>query len=117
MAERNLAKVPDMEYENNITDYNFFSSSISTLNEIQRPHLQYLNYYDYIKGAVWSNRRELYIDHYLGKCQLCGKKPITLQLHHVNYNRVGVEALDDLKLICKPCHTRQHNEDYIDSYH
>jgi len=106
MAEKNMRKIPSMEYENDITDFNYFSGSISMLNEMQRPHTNHLRYKDYMESGIWKMRRELYIDHFDGICQHpdCGRHRKPLQLHHLTYQRLGVEALDDVVLVCKTCH-------------
>ncbi len=112
LAEKNINKVPSMEDEQHMEDckdYTCFSSSISRLNEMQRPHIdRSFSYRTYVKenSATWQTRRELYVAHYNGTCQHpdCGKQRKPLQLHHVTYKRLGVEALEDVVLVCKICH-------------
>jgi 5-methylcytosine-specific restriction endonuclease McrA len=114
-AKRLLAKVPP---EYGVAEFNNFSGSISTLNEMQRPHNEYINYHRYIVSAVWQLRRELYLEHFQ-ICQECGKKFNNLrpaQLHHLTYRRLGVENLDDVQLICKKCHYRKEVEKSLNCY-
>jgi 5-methylcytosine-specific restriction endonuclease McrA len=40
-------------------------------------------------------------------CELCGKK-IYEQVHHLTYERLGDEWLDDLRAACQPCHDLNH---------
>lgn len=37
------------------------------------------------------------------QCQRCGSTS-DLELHHLTYERLGIEQDTDLELVCKPCH-------------
>ena len=41
------------------------------------------------------------------RCQLCNTGG-SLQVHHRTYQRRGYERLDDLTVLCRKCHERQH---------
>lgn len=49
-------------------------------------------------------------------CEECGARPAVtrktaLSVHHVTYERLGEELLEDLKVICRPCHDKEHGRD------
>jgi hypothetical protein len=103
MAMRNLKRIP--------TDYHVslpsdFSSSICNLNTQVRDAYATTttNYHAYLKTPIWTQRRELYIQHFDGRCQMCKRKYKTLQLHHWHYRNLSVEEVGDLSLLCKGCH-------------
>ena len=63
-----------------------------------------LDYNEYLISPKWQKKRSerLKIDNY--KCQRCGR-PMDLQVHHVNYERIGDENVyTDLITLCKYCH-------------
>lgn len=40
-------------------------------------------------------------------CQSCHKNPRTgLDIHHLTYERIGRESLEDVQILCKKCHTK-----------
>jgi len=48
------------------------------------------------------------------RCQLCklhGGKNVQLNVHHNTYENYGQERLDDLIVLCRPCHARHHSVD------
>jgi len=47
------------------------------------------------------------------KCQRCGF-PYELDVHHKTYKNLGRENLDDLIVLCKSCHAREHFVDDLD---
>lgn len=83
--------------------YDQFSGSISILNDNITPALP-LTYNWYIQSDLWKTRRDVYSQYYGGVCQRCRHTTYSLSLHHVTYQRLGVEALDDLQLLCSRCH-------------
>ncbi len=47
-----------------------------------------------------------------GKCERCGKKYSRrnweAHVHHLTYERLGDERLDDVRVLCLECHGKQH---------
>ena len=41
------------------------------------------------------------------RCQEC-QSAARLHVHHVTYERLGCERLDDLKVLCRGCHAAEH---------
>lgn len=87
-----------------------FEAAIAALNEMVMEsvvgRLPY-TYQAYLKSKFWKQRREIYLEHYRGFCQRCHKVKSPLQLHHVTYERLRTENLEDLLLVCKSCHVKE----------
>jgi len=55
----------------------------------------------------------------LGKncCEKCGASPekvtreTALHVHHLTYERLGEELIEDVIIICRPCHEKEHGHD------
>lgn len=80
--------------------------------QILRSKYNYQNYLDYIQNNPrWQNKRlqRLEIDKYI--CQSCGKQLTsqTAHIHHVNYNSLFNENMNDIISLCPPCHEKEHN--------
>lgn len=62
----------------------------------------------YLQSDVWKEKRELALNRADGKCENCGAIFInssSLDVHHLNYERIGGnERLEDMKVLCFPCH-------------
>jgi hypothetical protein len=65
----------------------------------------------YLRSDSWSQRRaaRLELDNY--SCADCNAE--ATEVHHLTYNRIGDEAIDDLISLCSECHAIRHGE--IDS--
>jgi len=65
-----------------------------------------VNYKTYLQSAEWRLKREerLKLDRYT--CQQCGAtaKEYRLEVHHLNYERLGSERMEDLQTLCIVCH-------------
>ncbi len=69
-----------------------------------------VQYEEYMKTDAWNNKRmeRIKMDGY--KCQLCGSAK-NLCVHHITYDRIGCEKMDDLITVCKKCHEKLHEAD------
>jgi len=67
-------------------------------------------YKRYIKSDAWKLKRLDAIKHHGQDCQQCGHfLPISMiQVHHITYKRLGKELMEDLMIVCKPCHEKIH---------
>lgn len=72
------------------------------------PHKK--RYLEYLKSEEWLNLKLEVIRIRGCKCEGCGakKKPSELELHHLTYERLFRELLEDLKLLCAWCHGKAH---------
>jgi len=43
-------------------------------------------------------------------CESCFRRTWPLDLHHVSYDRVGHESLDDVVVMCRRCHQIEHGK-------
>lgn len=69
-----------------------------------------LDYQKYIESDEWKEVRNdrIFLDGY--KCRMCGSA-MNLVVHHITYERVPNEDMDDLITLCRDCHNRLHERD------
>jgi 5-methylcytosine-specific restriction endonuclease McrA len=61
-----------------------------------------------ITSKEWKNRRKLYWETHVKKCEKCGRTSF-ITLHHLNYEKPFGEELDsDLLPLCWECHKKVH---------
>ncbi len=65
-------------------------------------------YQKYIKSEKWRSLRSRLIEEAGHRCEVCGKKSKTLQIHHKTYANFGAEIDADLIVLCGGCHMRAH---------
>ena len=68
-------------------------------------------YATYLRSRHWKELREEFIDEIaFATCFICGNEPPEqyLQLHHIDYSRIGHEEIEDLVLLCTWCHKKLH---------
>jgi predicted HNH restriction endonuclease len=80
-----------------------------------------MTYKQYLNSSKWQQLRQQVFNrarknansnNKLGVCERCGYTPWKpcLQVHHINYNNVFNEKLEDLILICPNCHKEMHRQ-------
>ena len=62
----------------------------------------------HMQGEYWANLKALKIEFTQHRCELCFS-PNHLHLHHLTYQRLGCERVDDVVLLCYTCHQLQHD--------
>ena len=63
----------------------------------------------YLRSDHWQRlSRNMLARH--SYCQACGKWEKTLIVHHITYERIGNENLDDLAVLCLSCHLMAHQQ-------
>ena len=60
-------------------------------------------YLAYINSKAWYAKRDLKLRKAGYKCWWCGSR-YELEIHHLNYDRLGSERLSDLMVLCRNCH-------------
>lgn len=66
-------------------------------------------YKAYLISPEWRGLRAVVIAMRGYKCERCpGTKP--LEVHHITYDRIYNEDTDDLEVLCKPCHDKEHGK-------
>lgn len=66
-------------------------------------------YDEYLKSKHWKNLRTRLIgDNRI--CAICKQHKSAIQLHHLNYDRLGNESDSDLIPLCTRCHKKMHTK-------
>ena len=63
----------------------------------------------YLDSDIWKKKRRERIEKDGFKCSVCGSAK-NLNVHHITYERLGREDLEDLVTLCRDCHSRLHGE-------
>lgn len=68
-------------------------------------------YHSYLRSEKWMAKRTFILirDNYL--CQSCKLHP-ALDVHHLTYENIYDEPLEDLQALCRACHLKVHLADY-----
>lgn len=86
------------------------SELLATSYEMARTFLDrpkdYTRYVLY--SAMWSLRRSAVIARAGGCCEGCGRRSAKFQVHHLTYDRLYNEPLEDLQALCPKCHKAKH---------
>ena len=64
------------------------------------------DYSKYIKSKKWYKKRAKYIGKFGFGCYCCKEK--AKHLHHISYDRLGYERMEDLCPLCVECHETVH---------
>lgn len=71
-------------------------------------------YKKYVRLDCWALRRNDYLKKY-SYCEACGRATdyigggrLPLQVHHLSYERLGMELDSDLLAVCESCHRALH---------
>jgi len=60
-------------------------------------------YQEYLASREWAEKKEAVKKRAAYICERCGRRPIQAT-HHLTYERVGNEDLEDLQGVCRNCH-------------
>ena len=69
---------------------------------------KYYKYISYLSSPEWKDKRELVFKRDNNICQLCKSKSAD-QVHHLIYDNLYNEPLEDLISVCYDCHFAYHN--------
>lgn len=75
-------------------------------SEAKRTQQWRANYKDYLRSHEWAAKRRERFDMDNGICCECGAPAD--HVHHVTYERLGDERMQDLLSVCRPCHSKIH---------
>lgn len=64
-----------------------------------------VDYPFYIDSPEWKVKADLRRRIADGKCDRCGTDTNYLEIHHLHYNTLAHEEMDDLEALCKECHS------------
>jgi hypothetical protein len=76
------------------------------IRQMRLREVGYDSYDAYLKSAAWRDVKERYRASDLPQICMCGATEV--DLHHVTYDRVGREELEDFVPLCRACHTQAH---------
>jgi hypothetical protein len=71
----------------------------------------YAGYESYMKSPAWKKKREQALKYHGKFCHLC-KTPFSLHVHHLHYDTLYKEKMEDLMVLCKACHEGVHERKF-----
>jgi len=67
------------------------------------------SYKEYLTSDAWKAKRKAVLIRDGLRCQLCGHDK-NLHVHHITYERIYLEDLEDLITVCQRCHENVHSK-------
>ena len=68
------------------------------------------SYREYMNSPAWKEKRRQKFREADWKCERCGSA-VNLSVHHVSYNHLKDEPMDDLVVLCRDCHAAIHGKE------
>ncbi|MBN1270597.1 MAG: hypothetical protein JXB04_13485 [Kiritimatiellae bacterium] len=65
-------------------------------------------YTRYLKTEHWQSVKQNALENAGFRCQLCAQTRGKLDVHHNSYQCIGMETLQDVIVLCRPCHKIHH---------
>lgn len=65
------------------------------------------SYHKYLLSPKWRNIRTDILNERGHNCEKCGEKK-NLQIHHLTYKNIFNEKPEDLMILCRSCHRKEH---------
>ena len=65
-------------------------------------------YNTYLHSDAWKQKRQEAFTHHGKHCELCNATTY-LQVHHLTYEHIYNELMEDLMVLCRTCHKKVHN--------
>lgn len=69
-------------------------------------------YHQYLESKEWKEKRKLVFERDKNLCQSCKSAP-AFHVHHLHYNNIFRENLEDLLSVCAACHNKIHYEELL----
>lgn len=70
-----------------------------------------IDHQEYINSPKWKAKRQMVLERDNFRCRKCGTGK-NLDVHHITYEHIGNEPLDDLVTLCRNCHENVHKYDF-----
>jgi len=67
-----------------------------------------IRYHEYLNSGEWKHLKGLKIKQAKCICEGCLESYRVLEVHHLTYERIGMELLTDLAVYCIECHKKAH---------
>ena len=80
------------------------------INEFKKNHTNNKREYyrnEYLKSEHWKNLKYEKLNK-ICYCEKCGNKN-NIDVHHLNYKNLYDVKLEDLQVLCRKCHSNEHN--------
>jgi len=87
----------------------FPDAVIKMLQNVLDRRVWYRSYY--LQSNHWRHFKKRAKKHYGNKCARCfryGINGVVIDVHHLFYGNLWHEKLEDVQLLCRDCHKRQH---------
>lgn len=69
-----------------------------------------INYKAYMRSSQWKEKRQAKLEACNSKCECEGRcTREATQIHHLHYDTLGNESMDDLQALCPKCHMQKSN--------
>ena len=69
-----------------------------------------IDHQEYINSPKWKAKRQMVLERDNFRCRKCGTGK-NLDVHHITYEHIGNEPIDDLVTLCRECHESVHYGD------
>lgn len=75
-------------------------------------------YLGYLESSKWTAKRHEKLVSVNYTCEECGYNretcfpEIPLDVHHLTYDNLGDEPMQDLQVLCRQCHMRKHGRSF-----
>lgn len=73
--------------------------------EVQKTTKKYLKY---LKSKEWATKKSIIFAIKGNKCAVCGSTE-NIDVHHLTYERIFNEDIEDLEPVCRECHKKIHS--------
>ena len=67
-------------------------------------------YREYLRTGHWQAKRKKALKYFGHRCCGCGAEDVVLHVHHMHYEDLWREKLEDLRVVCRNCHDNAHKE-------
>lgn len=87
------------------------SAKVTFSKRNQPKPLKRWQYAAYIRSPEWAAKKAAFKQSKLwrnGRCFVCCNRGVEMHVHHRTYVRLGNERLNDLRILCGPCHATVH---------
>lgn len=65
----------------------------------------------YLQCPHWIEFRNSILKKHNGKCELCKRSGLKLDIHHRSYDNIFMEKRKDVIVICRNCHSKIHPDE------
>lgn len=89
--------------------YDTFYRAACDMLDANLARFRAMPYEQYLRTVHWSCVRHRALKAAEWRCQECGAR-YGLEVHHLHYDTIGRETLDDVAVLCEECHEAKHPE-------